>query len=130
MKLKTLKDFEPHETHWHPDEDPTVWEEIKAIDIKELRSEAIKWTKALIKTEEKSYSGELIFCFNCCKGIEIKGSDKEKSAERKKHNYPKVGKSHNTIIREDNYDEPNIDEFSGAITALKHFFNISEEELK
>ena len=114
--LKTLKDFEIN---------PKSWAEAMSnagrkytIDIDGFRQEAIKWIKELEKVNDLKepfdrYKGEDI-CVTCKKEIDFV-------------NYPDLKKhEHFTIVM----DWEESSSIQDLIRWIKHFFSISEEELK
>ncbi len=127
-EIKTLKDLEYFDC-FSEDANPNDGEyKVKSIDI---RKEAIKWVKILERTyDNSSYRDEYIFCVDCGKMIKVGGTSEEMAKERKKHNYPEDDEEHRTLVLERNYDEPDFDQFLGAIAGLKLFFNITDEDLK
>ena len=81
----------------------------EVVDFEDLRMSAIKWVKELNENSEKS------FCLTCHKGSDefnnLSCSDKHFS---------------NTLVTSDPYEPHGTEE---AVRWIKHFFNITDEDL-
>lgn len=121
MKFRTLKDIEDD----HLDCTPIFLTE-------GMRKEAKNWIKRLSYiVDNAGCNCEYIFCIDCGTIVKVHGTSEEQAAERKKHNFPKEGGEHRTLVYERTYDDiGEFDQFTGAIAAFKLFFNITDDDLK